>query len=125
MFRAIRKLPPAHFLTFSEERGLRIERYWDLAYEPKHQGSEDELIEQLEAVLIESVRLHMVSDVPVGGFLSGGFDSTLVVALLHEARGRRRPIPTFTIGLPLGEFDEAPGRPGGRPRATARGTTRR
>ena len=38
MFRAIRKLPPAHFLTFSEERGLRIERYWDLAYEPKHQG---------------------------------------------------------------------------------------
>ena len=107
MFRAIRKLPPAHFLTFSEERGLRIERYWDLAYEPKHQGSEDELIEQLEAVLIESVRLHMVSDVPVGGFLSGGFDSTLVVALLMK-HAAEEAIPTFTIGLPLGEFDEAP-----------------
>jgi asparagine synthase (glutamine-hydrolysing) len=107
MFRAIRKLLPAHFLSFNEERGLRIERYWDLAYEPKHRGSEDELLEQLEAVLIESVRLHMVSDVPVGGFLSGGFDSTLVIALLMK-HAAHEAIPTFTIGLPLGEFDEAP-----------------
>ena len=108
MFRGIRKLPPAHFLTFSADRGLRISRYWDLDYEPKHPGSEAELIEQLEAVLIESVRLHMVSDVPVGAFLSGGLDSTLVVALLMK-HATTEAIPTFTIGLPLGAYDEAPG----------------
>ena len=107
MFRGIRKLPPAHFLVFGEDAGLRIHRYWDLDYEPKLKGSEDELLEQLEAILIESVRLHMVSDVPVGAFLSGGFDSTLVAALLMK-HAATEAIPTFTIGLPLHEFDEAP-----------------
>jgi asparagine synthase (glutamine-hydrolysing) len=107
MFRGIRKLPPAHFLVFGEHSGLRIERYWDLEYEPKLTGSENELLEQLHDVLIESVKLHMVSDVPVGAFLSGGLDSTLVLALAmtHAAVGA---MPSFTLGLPYREFDEAP-----------------
>jgi asparagine synthase (glutamine-hydrolysing) len=107
MFRGIRKLPPAHFLVFGEHAGLRIERYWDLEYEPKLKGSENDLLEQLHEVLIESVKLHLVSDVPVGAFLSGGLDSTLVLALaMTHAAGEA--MPSFTLGLPYREFDEAP-----------------
>jgi asparagine synthase (glutamine-hydrolysing) len=107
MFEGIAKLPPAHCLSYAPGRGLRVWRYWNLAYEPKLQGTEEELLEALEQQLIESVRLHMVSDVPVGAFLSGGLDSTLVVALArtHAAAGA---MPTFTLGLPYGAFDEAP-----------------
>ncbi len=107
MFRQIKKLPPAHRLAFTEKTGLQITRYWDLHYEPKLTGSEDDLIDQLEAELIESLRLHMVSDVPVGAFLSGGMDSTLVVAMLMK-HVCKEPIETFTIGLPYGDYNEAP-----------------
>jgi asparagine synthase (glutamine-hydrolysing) len=107
MFRAIRKLAPAHSLTFDADSGLRIERYWDLHFEPKLSGSDDDLVDELEARLIDCLRLHMVSDVPVGAFLSGGLDSTLVVALLmkHVAA---EPIQTFAVALPYGTHDEAP-----------------
>jgi asparagine synthase (glutamine-hydrolysing) len=107
MFRAIRKLAPAHSLVFDADAGLRIQRYWDLQYEPKLTGSDDDLVDELEARLIDCLKLHMVSDVPVGAFLSGGLDSTLVVALLmkHVAA---EPIQTFSIALPYGQYDEAP-----------------
>jgi len=107
MFRAIRKLPPAHYLTFNADTGLRIERYWQPAYEPKLVGSDRELIAELETRLIECVKLHMVSDVPVGAFLSGGLDSTLIVALLMKHISSE-PIQTFTVGLPYMSYDEAP-----------------
>jgi len=107
MFRDIRKLPPAHFLTFSAADGLRVERYWDLSYEPKLPGDDEELIEELERRLVESIRVHLVSDVPVGAFLSGGLDSTLVVALLMK-HGLMEQLRTFSVSLPLAEFDEAP-----------------
>ncbi|MEK0085043.1 asparagine synthase (glutamine-hydrolyzing) [Benzoatithermus flavus] len=107
MFEGIAKLPPAHCLSYSPARGLRIWRYWDLAYEPKLRGNEEELLAALEQELIESVRLHLVSDVPVGAFLSGGLDSTLVLALARTRAASGR-MPTFTIGLPYGAFDEAP-----------------
>ncbi len=107
MFRSIRKLPPAHSLTFDRQSGLRIERYWDLNYEPKLSGSDDDLVDELEARLIECLRLHMVSDVPVGAFLSGGLDSTLLVALLMK-HVVAEPMQTFSIALPYREFDEAP-----------------
>ena len=107
MFRNIKKLAPTHLLTFNPDRGLKIARYWDLHYEPKLSGSEDELVDALEEHLIEALRLHMVSDVPVGAFMSGGLDSTLVVAMLmkHVAS---ESIQTFTVGLPYRQFDEAP-----------------
>ncbi len=107
MFRRVRKLPPAHFLTFDAKRGLEIQRYWDLRFEPKISGSDDDLVDALEERIIECLRPHMVSDVPVGAFLSGGFDSTLVVAMLMK-HVLREPLQTFTIGLPYGEHDEAP-----------------
>lgn len=107
MFRQVRKLPPAHFMTFEPERGLNVERYWDLSYEPKLRGSDEELIEELEHRLVQCIRLHLVSDVPVGAFMSGGLDSTLVVAMLMKHR-LADDFKTFSVGLPYGKFDEAP-----------------
>lgn len=107
MFQRIRKLPPAHYLTYSAESGIEINSYWDLNFEPKLNRSEGEILDELEERLIESVRLHMVSDVPVGAFMSGGLDSTLVTAILmkHVAT---EAIPTFTLGLPHEHYNEAP-----------------
>ena len=107
MFKQIRKLPPAHKLEFSAARGLQISRYWDLNFEPKLTGSDDELVDQLEEELIQALKLHMVSDVPVGAFLSGGMDSTLVVSMLMKHISNE-PIDTFTMGLPYGNYNEAP-----------------
>jgi len=94
-------------LTFDMQSGLRFERYWDLYYEPKLSGSDDDLVDELESRLIDCLRFHMVSDVPVGAFLSGGIDSTLLIAILmkHVAT---EPIQTFSMALPYGKFDEAP-----------------
>jgi asparagine synthase (glutamine-hydrolysing) len=107
MFKAVRKLPPAHYLTFDCETGLRVERYWDLRYEPKCNGTDEDLIDELEERLVDCIRLHLISDVPVGAFMSGGLDSTLVVALLMK-HGLASDFQTFSVGLPYGEFDEAP-----------------
>ena len=107
MFEEVRKLPPAHYLTFDRQQGLRIERYWDLAFEPKWSGSEADLLAELEERLVECIRLHLVSDVPVGAFMSGGLDSTLVVALLMKHK-LAEDFQTFSVGLPYGQFDEAP-----------------
>ncbi len=107
MFRDVHKLPPGNMLVL--ERGGKpvIRPYWDLEYQPKTEMSEVELIDALDARITESLRLHMVSDVPVGAFLSGGLDSSLLVAMLASRLGVK-DLPTFTIGLPYKQFDEAP-----------------
>lgn len=107
MFQGVHKLPPGHLLVI--ERGARpvVRRYWDLRYLPKIEDSEANLTDQLEAHIEESLRLHLVSDVPVGAFLSGGLDSGLLVAMLAKRVGIRN-LATFTIGLPYQRFDEAP-----------------
>jgi asparagine synthase (glutamine-hydrolysing) len=107
MYQGVHKLPPGHMLTL--ERGARphVQPYWDLQFEPKIEGSEEDLIDELDARIVESLRLHMVSDVRVGAFLSGGLDSSLLVAMLSKQVGARN-LPTFTIGLPYQQFDEAP-----------------
>ena len=107
MFKQIKKLPPAHRLSFSADSGLHISQYWDLSFEPKLSGSDDELVDQLEDEIIQALKLHMVSDVPVGAFLSGGMDSTLVVSMLMK-HVSGEPIDTFTMGLPYGNYNEAP-----------------
>jgi asparagine synthase (glutamine-hydrolysing) len=106
MFRGIRKLPPAHTLTY-DEAGLRIGRYWRLEYEPKAALTEAQAVEELEERLIECLRLHLISDVPVGAFMSGGLDSTLLVALIMKHR-LADDFQTFSVGLPYQDYDEAP-----------------
>jgi asparagine synthase (glutamine-hydrolysing) len=107
MFRSIKKLPPANFLTIDSAGQLKISRYWQINYEPKWNASDDDLVDELESHILESLRLHMVSDVPVGAFLSGGLDSTLIVAMLME-KIAPASLQTFTIGLPYQQFNEAP-----------------
>jgi asparagine synthase (glutamine-hydrolysing) len=105
IYRQIRKLPPAHFAIF-DRNGLHIERYWNVDYRNKLKLSEDEALEALEEKLTESVRLRMISDVPVGALLSGGVDSSLVVALMSKLSGE--PIRTFSIGFGEEAFNELP-----------------
>ncbi|HKU17123.1 MAG TPA: asparagine synthase (glutamine-hydrolyzing) [Steroidobacteraceae bacterium] len=107
MFEGIHKLPPGHCLILEADAAPRIERYWQLVQEPKLTGSEEQLCDELEARVEEALRLHLVSDVPVGAFLSGGMDSSLLVAMLARKLGVRE-LPTFTMGLDYQRFDEAP-----------------
>jgi asparagine synthase (glutamine-hydrolysing) len=107
MFEGIHKLPPGHSLVLEAGGTPRIERYWQLEQEPKLTGTEDQLCDELEARIEEALRLHLVSDVPVGAFLSGGMDSSLLVAMLARKLGVRE-LPTFTMGLDYQRFDEAP-----------------
>ncbi len=99
----VRKLEPGTVLIASR-RGVRISRYWDLEWAPDHGRSEADFIEGLRERLEESVRLHMVSDVPLGAFLSGGVDSSAVVATM--ARLSPRPVKTFSIGFEEDDYNE-------------------
>jgi asparagine synthase (glutamine-hydrolysing) len=107
MFKGVQKLPPGHLLTVEDGGEPVIRPYWDLSFEPKLAQSEDALLDELEARLEETLRLHMVSDVPVGAFLSGGLDSSLLVAMLAKRVGVKN-LPTFTVGVPHPKYDEAP-----------------
>ena len=105
IFRAIRKLPPASTLMLSLDGGDPVvSRYWRLRFAPDDAVAEQEWIQRLRAHLADAVESHMVSDVPIGAFLSGGMDSSTVAALL--ARASSRPIRTFSIGFDEADFDE-------------------
>ena len=107
MFEGIHKLPPGHLLAFQSGMKPQIRRYWRLTQEPKLVGTEDALLDELEARLEQTLRLHLESDVPVGAFLSGGMDSSLLVAMLAR-KLKVKQLPTFTMGLAYQRFDEAP-----------------
>ena len=103
-FAALRKLPPAHVLTFENGR-LETRRYWKLSYRPDLAGASDlELHELLRERLLEATRLRMRSDVPVGALLSGGVDSSSVVAAM--ARVGASHVRTFSVGFDVPAFDE-------------------
>lgn len=105
IFTAIRKLPPACSLLLSLDGGQPvISRYWNLVFAPERHVTESEWIERLRQHLHDAVRCHMVSDVPLGAFLSGGVDSSSVVAFM--ARASAAPIRTFSIGFAEQDFDE-------------------
>jgi asparagine synthase (glutamine-hydrolysing) len=104
-FRAIRKLPPGFLLEFSNGQ-TTVRRYWDVpTYGIAGPKSEEEYLEELEHQLDEAVRMRLISDVPLGALLSGGVDSSMIVALM--ARASSRPVKTFTIGFTREDFNEA------------------
>jgi asparagine synthase (glutamine-hydrolysing) len=105
MLQGICKLPPAHYLLLEDGR-LRVLRYWDLSFKEKLRLSESDLLEALTAKLSEAVGTHLVSDVPVGAFLSGGMDSSMVVALM--AHKLHTPFKTFAVGVKEQDFNELP-----------------
>ncbi|MEK6225050.1 MAG: asparagine synthase (glutamine-hydrolyzing) [Chloroflexota bacterium] len=102
-FAAIRSLRPATFLTFSGG-GIREDRsYWRLSFEPKAEIGEPEALDRLRSVLDEAVRIRLMSDVPLGAFLSGGLDSSTVVAFMAA---NSQTVRTFAIGFPESDFSE-------------------
>ena len=108
IFEGIKKLPPAHYLLYDRKGDLKIERYWKLNFNSSHYASTDpqELSERLRKGLEESVKLRLISDVPLGAFLSGGVDSSLIVGIMAKLSGS--PVKTFSIGFEEKEFDELP-----------------
>jgi len=104
-FLPIQKLPPGHLLEF-EAGTVKIRQYWDLPHYSTHQpASEEECLEELEWRLAEAVKIRLISDVPLGALLSGGIDSSTVVALM--ARASSKPVKTFSIGFNHDDFNEA------------------
>ena len=103
IFKSVRKLPPGHLLTWKDGR-IAIEQYWRMPATETFTGSEEDAVRQLRGVLSDAVRSHMTSDVPLGAFLSGGVDSSLVVGLMSELSSAR--VKTFAIGFDEPAFDE-------------------
>lgn len=103
IYKQVRKLPPAHYGVLSAE-GLRIERYWDVDYRQNGRMTEGEALEGFRAELREAVRLRMIADVPLGALLSGGVDSSVIVAEMAQLADH--PVKTFSVGFAEEAFDE-------------------
>ncbi len=104
-FVGVQKLPAAHLLTVEPGGEPRVERYWRLSFAPGPQVSLDDAAAEARALLEEAVALREMAEVPLGAFLSGGIDSSTVVALL--ARHASHPVHTFSVDRPAGEGGEA------------------
>ena len=105
IFHGVRKLPPGHLLQW--RAGMATVRpFWEAATHESFAGSEVDAVAELKAVLTDAVRSHLVSDVPLGAFLSGGLDSSIIVGLMSETSGAR--VKTFSIGFDEPAFDELP-----------------
>ena len=102
-YQGIYKLPPAHRLIWQNGQA-KLEGYWDFTYQPKHSAPEEELIEQLRHLLKESVKMRLISEVPLGAHLSGGIDSSIIVALMAELSNA--PVKTFSVGFEEEAFSE-------------------
>lgn len=103
IFASVSKLEPGHYLKVSRT-GFVLKKWWNLTYSIKTDRREEEWMEELEPLLVSSFQYRMVSDVPVGVFLSGGIDSSLLTTLLQKHAGN---IHTFTIGFKESKFDES------------------
>ena len=96
MLEGVMKLPPAHYLV-CEDGKVQIERYWELDFSHKLVLPEAELQERLLSLLDDATRLRLISEVPLGAFLSGGLDSSLIVALMNRHASQR--VKTFSVGF--------------------------
>ena len=102
-FESVRKLPPAHLLVFEDGRA-RVERYWTLSFQPPLALDEAEAASEVRRLLRDAVRVRLMSEVPLGAFLSGGLDSSSVVALMAEFG----PVKTFSVGFEDEDYSELP-----------------
>lgn len=105
MFQGIKKLPAAHRLVF-ENNEISISRYWDVEFKDKFKSSEADLTDHLDELLLDTVKSHLMSDVRLGSFLSGGIDSGVVSSMM-AVLGEKN-LPHFSIGTKEKEFNELP-----------------
>ena len=103
IFNNIYKLQPGHWLSI-DKHGIKIQQYWDLSFNPQPVADEEQIASELLGLIEYSTKLRMTSDVPLGAFLSGGIDSSGVVALM--AMNETKPVVTCSIGFDSDKFDE-------------------
>lgn len=96
MYEGIHKLPAGHYAVYKNGK-LRIEKYWELTYQPDYNLSYDQMVQKVREKVIKAVESRMLSDVPISSFLSGGVDSTVVTGIVTEIFNQK--IDTFTIGF--------------------------
>ncbi len=104
-YQDVRKLLPGHYLL-ADSRGIKTQSYWDAPNEPESEQSPEKLANEILDCLRESVRLRLIADVPLGAFLSGGIDSSAVVALMSELGAK--PLRTFSVGFDEPGYSELP-----------------
>jgi len=104
IFRGFRKLPPGCYAVYQDDK-IEVRPYWRPDFTQERRMTKRAAIEELRELLDSAVRMRMRSDVPLGAFLSGGVDSSIIVALMQKRSAE--PIKTFTIGFPVPEYDES------------------
>jgi asparagine synthase (glutamine-hydrolysing) len=104
IFRGFRKLPPGHLAVYQDDK-LDVRPYWRPDFTQERRIIKRAAIDELRELLDSAVQMRMRSDVPLGAFLSGGVDSSIIVALMQQHSAE--PIKTFTIGFPIPEYDES------------------
>ncbi len=103
IFKGIKKLPPGHYAVYRDGQ-VTVRPYWQLDFNREEDRPAEEYAHELRELLTSAVEKRLQSEVPLGAFLSGGVDSTIIVGLM--AKLMREPVRTFSIGFPVGEFDE-------------------
>ncbi len=103
MFKNIMKLPPAHFMIY-EKGNIRLERYWELDFSKKIKLSEEDYCHKTMELLEEATKIRLISDVPLGAFLSGGIDSSAIVYMMSKLSSK--PVKTFSIGFDEESYSE-------------------
>jgi asparagine synthase (glutamine-hydrolysing) len=106
IYKSVKKLLPGHYMivSFKDQVSFEDHKYWEIEFEPDYSKSDNYWREEITNCLSETVKLHMISDVPLGAFLSGGIDSSSVVAMM--ARNSTQPVKTFSIGFRHKDYDE-------------------
>ncbi len=104
IFRGVRKLPPGHYAVYHDDQ-LEVAPYWQPEYQTETPRSRQDYAGRVREILSDAVKIRLQSDVPLGAFLSGGIDSSIIVGLMQKHSPT--PVKTFTIGFPVTEYDES------------------
>ncbi|MBU1869028.1 MAG: asparagine synthase (glutamine-hydrolyzing), partial [Candidatus Omnitrophica bacterium] len=103
IYENIYKLPPAHLLVF-KNKDFALNQYWEIDYRKQKEQREEYYLENFNDLLRETIKMHLMSEVPLGAFLSGGVDSSSIVALMAEVMDS--PVKTFSVGFDVSDFNE-------------------